>query len=246
MNENLLNLLFRNRFQFSDIVPKSFLKKPHLEINFPDTFLNYLRSNPELKLGPKDLINPEKCAQLVKKAQKELGVEWIYGGWLENRSVILQDSYLKKTKSWIHLGIDINLPIRTPIHAAADAVVHMVDSDYPEEGGWGNFVILRHQIENTFFYSISGHLSNKAIVSERQVVLRGDVIGYVGNTRENGFWFPHVHFQFISQEAMETHGSPFTLDGYGKLEDISYLRQHYPDPLVCLPMANLTKKKTTK
>jgi peptidoglycan LD-endopeptidase LytH len=245
MEPALFELLFMNRSKFGDVVPKSFLRKPHLEINFPDVFLGYLKLHPELKLGPEDITSPEKCARIVKKIQRKLGVEWSYGGWLENRSVILRDSYLKTTQSWIHLGIDINLPVGTPIHAAMHGTVYIVDSDYPEEGGWGTFVILEHTLNSTIFYSISGHLSKKRAVTKGQKVSRGDVIGRVGNTKENGFWFPHVHFQFISEQEMRAREHPFTLDGYGKQKDLSYLRQHYPDPLVCLPMADLQKKKAT-
>jgi hypothetical protein len=245
MEPTLLELLFMNRSKFGDVVPKSFLKKPHAEINFPDAFLTYLKSHPEEKLSPRDVTDPEKCAKLVKRIQKELGVEWSFGGWLENRSVILQDSYLKTTKSWIHLGIDINLPVGTPIRAALNGTVHMVDSDYPEEGGWGTFVILEHKLNGTIFYSISGHLNKKRLVVKGQRISRGDVIGRVGNTEENGFWFPHVHFQFISEQEMRRREHPFTLDGYGKQKNLSYLRKHYPDPLVVLPMADLPKKKAT-
>jgi len=246
MPTTLLDLLFQNRSKFSNVVPKSFLQKPHREINFPDVFLGYLKSHPKLKLGPKDITNPEKCAQLVKKIQKELGVEWSYGGWLENRSVILQDSYLKTTQSWIHLGIDINLPIGTPVHAALGGTVYMADSDYPEEGGWGNFVIIEHQINEVKFYSIYGHLASTGLVSQDETVMAGEAIGKVGTTKENGFWFPHLHFQFISETEMRSKENPFTLDGYGKPQDLSYLRKHYPDPLVCLPMADAQKKKATQ
>ncbi len=242
MENRLLDALFRNRSEFGSIVPEEFLSKPHMEINFPEELIKYLKNHRGENLNTKDLINPDKCAKLVRKIQRKLGVAWSYGGWLEDRSVILRDSYLKKTKSWVHLGIDVNLPVGTPIRAATEGTVHMTGSDYPEEGGWGNFVILKHRIDDIFIFSICGHLGGKIRVCKRQYVLRGDIIGYVGNTRENGFWFPHVHFQFISQEKMESHQNPFTLDGYGRPEDLSELRRHYPNPLVCLPMGN---QKTT-
>ncbi len=236
MKLTLTEVLSLHRSKFGIIVPESILKKPHREINFPETFLGYLQSHPELKFGQKDIIDPEKCAQLLEKIQKDLGIYWSYGGWLENRSMLLGDSYLKATKSWIHLGIDINLPVNTPIRATLNGTVYMADSDYPEEGGWGNFVILQHNLNGTVFYSISGHLSNKKVVTKGQKILRGETIGYVGNTTENGFWFPHVHFQLISKEEMRRQENPFTLDGYGQEKDITYLRKNYPDPLVILPM----------
>lgn len=236
MTQILSVLLMRHGNRFGSVVPEAFLKKPHRKIDFTGTFLGYLKSHPELKLGTKDITDPDTCAELVQKIHKELGMEWTYGDWLANRSKILQESYLKMTKSWIHLGIDINLPVGTPVRAATDGVVHMADSDYPEEGGWGNFVLLEHELEETVFYSISGHLSEKHLAREGQKISRGEVIGQVGHTNENGFWFPHLHFQFISAPEMRLKENPFTLDGYGKAEDIPYLKKHYPNPLSVLRM----------
>ena len=232
----LFDLIFQNRSEFGEIIPKSFLRKPHREINFSEEFLRYLKFNPKEKLTLKDIVNPEKCAKLIKKIQKNLGVEWSYGGWMENRSAILQNSYLKTTQSWIHLGIDINLPIGAPICATTKGMVYMANSDYPEKGGWGNYVILEHQIDGIKFYSISGHLSNKLPLTKGQKIVKGEIIGHVGNTKENGSWFPHLHFQFISVREMRLKENPFTLDGYGKPENLEYLRENYPHPLVALPM----------
>jgi len=136
----------------------------------------------------------------------------------------------------VRLEIDINIPVGTPVLAATDGIVHLVNSDYPEEGGWGNFVILEHQISGIKFYSIYGHLSKNSLIDTDLTVSGGEVIGLVGNQEENGFWFPHTHFQFISETEMRKRENPFTLDGYGPGKKWEYLRMHYPDPLVCLPM----------
>ena len=232
----LLDLLFQNRAQFHDVVPKSLLKKPHREVNLAEEFFQFLKRHPRLKISPKDAVDPKKSAQLVKRIHKELGLMWSYGGWLENREKLLAESYLKEKRLWIHLGIDINVPIGTPVLAALAGTVYKVDSDY-SEGGWGNFVILEHQLASTTFYSISGHLSEEVLVAKGQKVEKGAPLGTVGKTDENGFWFPHTHFQFISEIEMRRQEKPFKLDGYGSPKDLAYLRENYPDPLVCLPMA---------
>ena len=236
MGSALLKLLFQNRHLFHEVVPNSFFKKPHAELSLSEELISFLKKNPGLKLSTKDAIDPYKCTQLVEKIHKEKGLVWSYGGYLENRSVALQNSYLKKTKSWMHLGIDINLPIGTPVRSAFNGIVYMADSDYPEEGGWGNFVILEHQIAGVKFYSIYGHLSKKCLVDADQTISSGEIIGLVGNQEENGFWFPHTHFQFISEIEMHRRENPFTLDGYGSEKDLSYLKENYPDPLIALPM----------
>ena len=238
MTTKLFDLLFQNRALFQEVVPKNFFKKPHAELNLSAELINFLRKNPKLKLSAKDAINPYKCTQLVKKIHKEKGLVWSYGGYLENRSIALQNSYLKKTKCWLHLGIDINLPIGTPVQAAFNGIVYAADSDYPEEGGWGNYIILEHKIAGVKFYSIYGHLSKNCLADRDQTISSGEIIGLVGNQEENGFWFPHTHFQFISETEIKRAGNPFTLDGYGSEKDLPYLKENYPDPLVALPMGH--------
>ncbi|MBI3046189.1 MAG: peptidoglycan DD-metalloendopeptidase family protein [Candidatus Harrisonbacteria bacterium] len=235
---NLLDLLFQNRSRFRDVIPKSLFKKPHREVNLPEEVLKFFKRHSRLKISPKEITNPDKCAQLVKQIHKELGLVWSCGGWLENREKLLAETYLKETKSWIHLGIDINVPVGTPVLATANGVVHLVDSDFPEKGGWGNFVIIEHQIAEVKFYSIYGHLASTALVNEDKTVLAGEAVGKVGTTKENGFWFPHTHFQLISETEMRRQEKPFTLDGYGSPKNLDYLRENYPNPLTVLPMGN--------
>ena len=236
MENALLKLLFQNRALFHEVAPNSFFKKPHAELNLSGELIDFIRKHPKLKLSAKDAIDPYKCTGLVEQIHREKNLAWSYGGYLENRSVALQHSYLKETKCWLHLGIDINLPIGTPIHAALNGIVYAADSDYPEEGGWGNYIILEHQLAGVKFYSIYGHLSKNCLADQDQTISSGEIIGLVGNQEENGFWFPHAHFQFISETEMKRAGNPFTLDGYGSEKDLFYIKENYPDPLIALPM----------
>lgn len=234
---SLLRTLKDNKHLFSDVVPKEFLSKPHKHAGFSEELIRFFQAHPDLEFSPEDMVDPHKCARLVERVHKEGGLAWSYGGYLEDRSVILQGSYLRELENWMHLGIDINLPIGTAVLAAADGVVYKVDSDYPEEGGWGTYVILKHSMDGVIFYSIYGHLHKKALVKPGDKVLGGQVIGSVGDQSENGFWFPHLHFQMISEPEMKSKENPFTLDGYGSKKDLAYLKENYPDPLIVLPMA---------
>ena len=239
MPTTLLDLFFQNRTQFHDIIPKSLLKKPHQEVNLTEEFFKFQKRHPRLKLTAKDAADPRKHVNLVDRIHQELGVDWTYGGWLENREQLFAETYLKETGDWIHLGIDINVPVSTPVLAVLTGKVYKVGSDYPEKGGWGNFVIMEHKIKGVGFYSIYGHLaSDDLLINLGSKATDGQMIGKVGTYKENGFWRPHIHFQFISETEMRKRKNPFTLDGYGKPQNLPYLRQHYPDPLVCLPMGN--------
>lgn len=84
-----------------------------------------------------------------------------------------------------HPGIDIEAPYGTPVRAAADG-----DATGENMGsGYGRQVVLDHGHDLLTLY---GHLSSVAVVAG-QHVLRGQVIGYVGQTgRATG---PHLHYE---------------------------------------------------
>lgn len=88
----------------------------------------------------------------------------------------------------MHEGIDIAVPAGTPIRAAADGTVVLMQSE-AESGGYGNFTCLDHGGGLQTCYA---HQSAFA-VSSGQGVSQGDVIGYVGCT---GHCFgDHLHFE---------------------------------------------------
>ncbi|HEY1074376.1 MAG TPA: M23 family metallopeptidase [Patescibacteria group bacterium] len=88
----------------------------------------------------------------------------------------------------VHTGIDFLAEVGTPVWAAADGTVTTADAS-GWNGGWGKTIVITHSESQNTRYA---HLS-KLIVSEGQVVKRGDVIGYSGNTgRSTG---PHLHFE---------------------------------------------------
>jgi murein DD-endopeptidase MepM/ murein hydrolase activator NlpD len=96
----------------------------------------------------------------------------------------------KMQKLFMHEGLDLLANTGTPIHAAADGVV----LNFGPAGGYGNWVRIAHAGKITTVY---GHLSRFA--PELQVgapVLRGELIGFVGNTgRSTG---AHLHYEIQS------------------------------------------------
>ena len=88
-----------------------------------------------------------------------------------------------------HYGIDISGPIGSELYATGDGVISRVGNDL---SGYGYFVIIDHGFGYKTRYA---HLKGPAPVLEGQEVLRGEVIGYLGNTgRSKG---PHVHYEVI-------------------------------------------------
>jgi LysM repeat protein len=85
-------------------------------------------------------------------------------------------------------GVDFGAPAGTPIHAAASGVV-IVSREDGWNGGYGNYVVIKHQNDTQTLYA---HMTSTA-ASEGQHVTQGQVIGYVGNTgRSTGY---HLHFE---------------------------------------------------
>jgi murein DD-endopeptidase MepM/ murein hydrolase activator NlpD len=100
----------------------------------------------------------------------------------------------KMQKLFMHEGLDLLANIGTPIHAAADGVV----LNFGPAGGYGNWVRLGHAGRITTVY---GHLSRFAPgLRVGEPVLRGELIGFVGNTgRSTG---AHLHYE------IQTNGRP--------------------------------------
>ncbi len=84
-----------------------------------------------------------------------------------------------------HPGLDIAVPVGTPVRASGGATVNQVGEDQE----YGLFVLLDHA---DGYQSMYGHLS-RIIVTLGTTVARGEVIGLSGNTGRSTA--PHLHFE---------------------------------------------------
>ncbi|PID94944.1 MAG: peptidase M23 [Bacteroidales bacterium] len=84
-----------------------------------------------------------------------------------------------------HAGMDFTAPIGTDIFATGNGKVAFTGW----KQGYGNCVIIDHGFNYLTLYA---HMS-KIIVSNNQVVKRGEVIGLVGNTGKSTG--PHLHYE---------------------------------------------------
>ncbi len=85
-----------------------------------------------------------------------------------------------------HAGLDFTAPQGTPIYATADGVVK--ESEY-NTGGYGNMVVINHGFGYETLY---GHMY-KIKTKRGTKVVRGQVIGYIGNTGKSTG--PHCHYE---------------------------------------------------
>ncbi len=94
------------------------------------------------------------------------------------------DPFYKVRK--FHEGIDFSAPVGTEIYATGNGTVEMAGRD---QGGYGNEIIINHGYS---YKTVYAHLS-RIFVKEGQKILRGQIIGYVGNTGKSTS--PHLHYE---------------------------------------------------
>lgn len=89
-----------------------------------------------------------------------------------------------------HVGVDLGCDRGTPVFATGDAVVQKTDRGEPLRG-YGQQILLNHEFGYQTRYA---HLS-KILVKPGDKVVRGQIIGEVGNT--GGSTSPHLHYEVI-------------------------------------------------
>ena len=98
----------------------------------------------------------------------------------------------------LHTGIDITMPVGTPLHATADGVVSFAD----RSGGSGNIVVVEHGRGLSTVYAHNA----RNLVKPGQAVKRGDVIAHSGSTGVSTG--PHVHYE-VWRNGQSVNPAPF-------------------------------------
>ena len=129
-----------------------------------------------------------------------------FGGYLEKRNLYDRSDYFKNSieneQRNIHLGIDLWCVANTKVLAVLDGVVHSFKNNN-NYGDYGPTIILKHTFIGQEFYTLYGHLSMCSIDKLRigKEILQGDIIGYLGDSKVNGDYAAHLHFQIIRDIA---------------------------------------------
>lgn len=118
--------------------------------------------------------------------------DWPLKGYGKNRITATFPKYPDGTR---HDGVDIGVPVGTPVYAAAAGEVVVskyyltgnYDGSYRD--GYGNYVMIDHGD----YYTLYGHLQYKKVVSAGQSVSKGQLIAYTASTGNSTG--PHLHFE---------------------------------------------------
>lgn len=147
-----------------------------------------------------DLQDTIEFTSYIFNLLKETGATIGYGGYGENRIIYERsDHFHGEERRSLHLGVDLWTEPGVAVFSPLDAVVHSL-ADNQGLGNYGPTIILRHKLEEVFFYSLYGHLSRSSLktIKQGQSIQKGDKIGEIGTYLENGDWPPHLHFQLIT------------------------------------------------
>jgi murein DD-endopeptidase MepM/ murein hydrolase activator NlpD len=202
--------------------------KKGAEVNLNDLAKTWLQKHYKTFPDPSPLIDPLTCQEMLEEYYTEHALDYSYGGYLEDRSVIWRGNYLAKHDTYIHLGIDYNAPAGTPVALDMQAEVILVDDDTPLNGGWGPHVMFKIAHEPiVLLYAHLGDIACKA----GQLLSPQERFAHVGAPNCNGRWHPHVHGQALTLETYEKYKLDIdALDGYCRAEDAGALRAEFPDP----------------
>lgn len=108
--------------------------------------------------------------------------------WIKPCNGPIVGQYGEPRSTHVHNGIDIAVPVGTPIKAVADGTVYYAGANDPK--GYGQYVIITHKINGKIVTSEYGHLSSWNVHAGEQIK-QGQIIAKSGNTGHSQG--PHLH-----------------------------------------------------
>lgn len=183
---------------------------------------------------------PEECKKSLPRYTSSPNRDELY-------SMQYMSSYTKTTEgTGHHSGIDIRIPVGTPILATMTGRVHKV-GDQPR--GFGKYVVLEHPNvpdpsnpngSTTKLFTNYGHLSS-ILVEPGDIVRKGETVAYSGNT---GFSTgPHLDFMVIRDGAPFLPFYPSNSDeGYQyTVNPMLYVQSNYAAPTTVVASETVRK-----
>lgn len=153
--------------------------------------------------------------------------KWGIGRYLEEREKLLSNfpQFVAEGR-FIHLGVDIIVPEEFYLFAPLDAEIFQTEFD---EGfrNYGGYIILKHDINKTVFYSFYGHLKTDFIVKAGDRIKAGEPFAQIGEKKDSGEWFTHTHLQILTQKAVDEN---LLTKGYCSAENLKTLEEYFPSP----------------
>ena len=179
---------------------------------------------------------PKEMEEFINKFTKIKNAKVAIGGYLETRNLYKRSKYFNEQTNPsdernIHLGVDIWAKVGTKVLAALDGEIHSFKNN-TNHGDYGPCIILKHQVEESVFYTLYGHLSLHSIknIQIGDTVLQCNEIAELGDSSINGDYAPHLHFQVIKDLQNNFGDYP----GVCSLNQLDFYQENCPNPLVLL------------
>lgn len=194
-------------------------------------------SENNLELNEIDVFSSFKLENYITNHIKNNNGLVAFGGYLETRNIYRRSNHFNNqnqdTERNIHLGIDIWWDAETPIFTPLDATLHSFKNN-TNFGDYGPTIILKHHIENHFFYTLYGHLSLMSLegLEIGESFKKGDQIATLGDAKINGDYPPHLHFQLIKDIQDYIGDYP----GVCSKSDLEFYKSNSPDPNLLLKL----------
>lgn len=167
------------------------------------------------KDGQNLLLDPGVCDDWIRQLHQERRIDYSHGGYLEDRSLLWQGSYIKPDEGW-HLGIDYNVPEGTAVCLPISAKLMLSSVDPDKRWGWGGKLVF----EAKGMFLILGHL-REMVAETEHIYERGSEVGVIASPLSNGGWYPHLHVQIAGRLDL-------SLDGYGQI--YQGIEEDFPRP----------------
>ncbi|MEX1193343.1 MAG: peptidoglycan DD-metalloendopeptidase family protein [Brumimicrobium sp.] len=179
-----------------------------------------------------DIYHPKLMDDFIKNNLILNKKKVAYGGYLEKRNLYERsDHFNSDNKRNIHLGIDLWCPVNTNVLSPLNAEIHSFKNNL-NFGDYGPTIILKHKLDNYFFFTLYGHLSEESIdcLSVGDKIKKGDIIAQIGDDKVNGNYAPHLHFQIIKDLELNKGDYP----GVCNEDKRSFYMNNCPDPNLLL------------
>ncbi|MBE6184622.1 peptidoglycan DD-metalloendopeptidase family protein [Heyndrickxia ginsengihumi] len=154
---------------------------------------------------------------------QEINIHTATKNWVFPANGIISDVY--NTRGGTHKGLDIAGKFRSNIYSVDDG---QVEKSY-RSTSYGNVVFIKHP---NGLETVYAHL-NKRLVRVGQVVKKGQLIGYMGNTGDSTG--NHLHFEVHNGEwtfDKKNAINPFTVFGKGTTGEMVVAKNHDPYELM--------------
>ena len=165
--------------------------------------------------------------RLIFEELEQSSHQWGIGKYLEERKNLLREyPNIIEEERYYHLGLDIIVPYDTPMFSPLDAEVYEVGKE-TQIGNYGGYVILKHKVNEVVFYSLYGHVKTPHTVGVGDMLSAGQEFARIGQERDSGGWFCHVHLQILTQEAIDDRYANW---GYISPELMPQVEKYFPSP----------------